>query len=155
MSEKELREEFFQVVYDWSKAEGLLKKIKDAKNSSPLFIAYEGSCEVICSNNQSGIFIKFDYIKNGLKKLDHAVGLSSHNAEIRFLRFSIQHNIPGILGMSKDLDQDKNFILQNCSVDLLKDLKPDQLNYIVKFMEESGRCTKEEIVKLNRIVYGR
>jgi hypothetical protein len=54
---------------------------------------------------------KLTYVQQAAKTFDQAVGLDSDNAEIRFLRFSVESNLPPFLGLSKHVDEDKAFLL--------------------------------------------
>ena len=107
-----------------------LKSDKSEENINKLII----TCERYKLNNNSIIYayrtvaelmlLKYEY--NPLHKLnlftDYSRALDSivinnfNNIEIRFLRYCVQKQTPGLLGYNKKLDLDYQFILQNIDI---------------------------------------
>jgi hypothetical protein len=59
----------------------------------------------------------------GKEKLDQLIESHADNPELRFLRLTIQDNVPKFLGYNGDIKEDKEFIHNNLSKILDKDLQ--------------------------------
>jgi hypothetical protein len=55
--------------------------------------------------------MKVKHLNNAEAIYKTAVSADPHNIEIRFLRFSVEHNVPGFLGFNKDLITDSEEII--------------------------------------------
>lgn len=66
---------------------------------------------------------KWRCFNKGKEKLDQLIESNSNNTELRFLRLTIQENVPSFLGYNKNIKEDKKFIYMNLSKVLDKDLK--------------------------------
>ncbi len=75
-------------------------------NHEPLLIAYKGVYKSVEAKYDFWPWDKFSAVNNGLELLNKAVNLDSTSIEIRFLRFAVLHNIPSILGYSKEAKED-------------------------------------------------
>ena len=72
--------------------------------------------------------LKFKYFNKGKALLESSINNNSSSIELRFLRYSIQVNLPRILLYYQDIEKDLNFVQQN-----LKSLKDEKLKkYILK-----------------------
>ena len=79
---------------------------KNKSGSQPLLIAYKGVCKSVEAKYDFWPWDKLNAVNDGLELLNKAVKLDSSSIEIRFLRFSVLHNIPSILGYSKEAKED-------------------------------------------------
>ena len=109
----------------------------------PVLTGYRAAAEALGSRDTWNPFEKYEHLKKAMSLLDTAIRKRPDSLEIRFLRFSIQHHIPGFVGMSDEMDEDKAIILEK-----LRGPDDEELgrfrNIIVRFMMESGRCTYSE-----------
>jgi hypothetical protein len=72
--------------------------------------------------------LKFKYFNKGKALLESSINNNSSSIELRFLRYSIQVNLPRILFYYQDIEKDLNFVQHN-----LKSLKDEKLKkYILK-----------------------
>lgn len=71
-------------------------------------------------------FSKFSYFKKGKNMLEKAVHADKNNIELRFLRYTIQTNIPAFLGYNDDLETDRLFLKQS-----LANVKEPELKKII------------------------
>lgn len=116
----------------------------DLKND--LLLAYKAAMQGIKANHSRSPFDKLNYLKKALYDFKKAVQINPENIEIRFLRFTIEHNIPSILGMDGDIESDKKKIIAGIeNANLEEALKKKIIKYLIK----SGRCSKKEIEILN------
>jgi hypothetical protein len=66
-------------------------------------------------------------LKNSIKK---AIARDPLNLEMRFIRYSIQSNLPAFLGYRDELDTDKQFLLDKTRYSKDLELKEMILNYL-------------------------
>lgn len=79
----------------------------------PILIAYKGAVTTLMSKYSNEIRDKKSYFKAGKLLLEYAVTASPNNIEIRYIRMSVQENAPKIVGYNKNIQEDKQFILEH------------------------------------------
>lgn len=84
-----------------------------AKNDQPNLVAYKGAATTMMAKFADGIKDKKTFFNDGRELLEYAVKAQTSNVEIRCIRLSVQENAPRILGYHKDIDTDKQFIIDN------------------------------------------
>lgn len=105
----ELRDLFFAANTEFGVA--VFAKTASIQNLSlPLNLAYSGVSTAMQAGYASGPWNKLDLFTEGKKALEHAIALDPLNAEIRFLRFSVQSSIPALLMYSGDMNKDLTLI---------------------------------------------
>jgi len=77
---------------------------------SDVHLAYLGAYQTIWAKHTLNPFAKLDTFNEGKRNIEKAVLQSSYNAEIRFVRLSVQQNSPGFLGYKDQIKQDKEFL---------------------------------------------
>lgn len=137
-----IRQEYIEAIKSDDKTDELLKKLSNMSLKEPLLIAYKGATEALKAKHAFNPYTKLNYLKKSNESLQHAIQLRPQDVEIRFLRFSIQHYLPGFLRADKELQDDKAVIIEH-----LQDQELDKglRQSIGKFMIESGRCTPQEV----------
>ena len=65
---------------------------------------------------------KWKSFNKGRNMLDDLINSNSKNTELRFLRLTIQDNVPDFLGYNKHVTEDREFIQKNLSKLVDKDL---------------------------------
>ena len=78
-----------------------------------MLVAYKGAVTTMMSKYASGISDKKSFFTEGRDLLEHAIATEPENVEIRCIRLSVQKNVPKITGYRKNIDEDKQFILDN------------------------------------------
>lgn len=106
-----LRRHYEQAAADKQGGEKFYNLLRDYAGQDALVLAYKAASEAIKARDAS-MLNKLTYVQQAAKTFDQAVSLDSDNAEIRFLRFSVESNLPPFLGLSKHVDEDKAFLLQ-------------------------------------------
>ena len=109
-SKEQLREMYWRAeddvairfFYDQAQKE----KITDA-----VVLAYLGVATAMQAQVAEGISDKLRYFSEGKDKIEEAVKLDPNNPEIRFLRFSVQSEVPAILGYRSDIGEDYDLVL--------------------------------------------
>ncbi|MEQ9425654.1 MAG: hypothetical protein RJQ09_14610 [Cyclobacteriaceae bacterium] len=140
-----LRKVFHAAVLDAEKIPEFLSIVKGIKNPTPIEMAYQAAAEALKAQEEWNPVEKLLYLKKFNKMMQKAVDLDASEIEIRFLRFGIEYNIPGILGFSKNMPSDKQMIID--SVARIEKFEVDQnfTRYILTLLSDSGLCSEEEI----------
>ena len=110
-----------QVREDYRQAadsEEATKKLYDdlttvGKNGETVLVAYKGAVTTKMADYAQGIRDKKSFFKEGKELLEYALKTEPENVEIRCIRLSVQENVPKITGYFKDMDEDKQFILDH------------------------------------------
>lgn len=84
-------------------------------NNNPLFLGYKGGATMLMAKYAINPFNKFSYFTKGRNMLEKAIEADEKNVELRFLRYSIQTNVPSILGYKDHLTKDKIFLKNSVS----------------------------------------
>lgn len=140
-----LRREYVEALESDKKTDVLLKKLSQPQIKDPLLIAYRGGAEALKAKHAFNPYTKMNFLKKSQKSLEQAVAMSPEVIEIRFLRFSIQHYLPGFLRQSKELDEDRLVIVKHIADPGLDKVMQQSIG---KFLIESGRCTTAEVQKI-------
>lgn len=115
-------------------------ELADKKNSSdPITSAYKAAAQILEAKITTDKNKRKSFVKTGATSLESVIKNNPNNIELRVIRMSVQENIPKIVGYSKNLQDDKAFIISNYSTQN-KALK----TYIRKFAMQSKTMTAAE-----------
>ncbi len=146
---KQVRKEFYAAVKDKEAAEEFYKKLKGQNLSDPILIAYYGSAQAIMAKHAWNPYRKISYLKSGLGDLKTAVARSPDCLEIRFLRFSVEHYLPSVLGFSVNLDEDRKKIIELIEKDNFGTADSTLIKNIITFLKKTNRFNDHEIAVLD------
>lgn len=108
-----LRREYGQAFKDSATCSKLYKKIIQSSSTDNITIAYRGAITTAMANHSKDKKEKITLFNSGKKLLEQSISADNINIETRFLRFTVQTNAPKALGYNKQIESDKEFILQN------------------------------------------
>lgn len=133
------------LFFDASSDQGIKGFYNNAQlldESTPILKAYKGVATAMQAEVASSVSEKLDYFNKGKALLETALASDWYNAEIRFLRFSVQSEVPFILGYADKLDEDAAIIIEafrNNSIDKTNDF----WKRAIQFMVDSGELSDE------------
>lgn len=107
----QLRSEYLKAQSSSSAVDKLMSLTNG--QSDALSKAYRGAAWAFKAKHHFNPAKKLDYVKTGLLTLNQAVTIDPKDIEVRFIRFSIEENIPSIVSFTSHLKEDKQFILDN------------------------------------------
>lgn len=149
-----LRHNFYEAVDNKKLTYELISFIEqefksDEDNYVPIILAYRGALEALQAKHTYNPFSKVSYLVSSLNKIEQAVNNQPECLEIRFIRFSILHHLPGILGYRKELREDAEAIVSLLSLKDYSNLNSEIQQGIIDFMLESNRLlpVQEKIIK--------
>jgi hypothetical protein len=154
-----VRETFYSAVEDEALTEKLFNYLTGLSGNkledlSPLLLGYYGATETLIAKHAFNPFKKLSKLNDGLEKLAKAINQNPDNLEIRFLRFSILHYIPGFLGFSREREEDLKSIY---NLLLLKDYSQLEFSIqkgIMEFLLDSKRLNPVQTRDLEKLLPG-
>lgn len=106
-----------------------------------IITAYKGALEALRAKHAWMPFNKLAYLDNAKKFFITAIEAAPNDIEIRFLRFSIQSNLPIFLMQSPNIQEDKEIIIKNLEQN---NLDTRFVEVIASFVLKSGQCNGKE-----------
>lgn len=117
----------------------------------PTLLAYTGAIDALKAKHAFNPFTKFSMVISSLNTLERAVNREPNNLEIRFIRFSILHNLPGFLGYGNERRDDISVIVaQLAKKDYVK-YDPTLQKNVIEFMLDSERLNSSQTVQLKKL----
>ena len=128
-------------------AEKLDKLTADIDTSqSPVLIGYKGANEMVQAKYMLNPIAKLSRFNKGKKLLQIAISHDTTNLETRFLRFSIQYNIPSFRNYKEEMTADKKFLIVNTQYSQDEGLK----QMIIDYFDVTGALTDIELNQLKK-----
>ena len=149
----QLRKEFNLAIEDEKQANNLFEKLKQLKPANnTIQYAYLGATEALLAKHCLNPFSKLSYVNSALDKLNKAINLNQNNIEIRYMRFSVEANMPAYLGYSKHITEDKTILVEG-----LRNAKITQENSEMFLVFSNGivnskYCNKEDKILLSTVI---
>lgn len=131
------------------------KHFTENKDTYPnLILAYIAAIESVKSKHAFWPFTKLNYFKKSMELFKQVVENDPENLEIRFLRFTILHYIPAILGHSAERKADADVIIRQLLKKDYSFINQEIQQGIAEFMIESKRLSKhqERLINSNFII---
>ncbi len=127
-----LREQYTKAAFTETANDELLKTLSRANVYSTEHLAYTGAGTILKARYCFNPYTKLQHFKVGKEILESAIARDTQNVETRFLRYTIQKNLPSILGYYQDIAKDEQFLLLK-----LPSVKDNHLRkYIQNFLME-------------------
>jgi hypothetical protein len=130
--------------------DSLYKNLSAIKNRPGVIISYLATLSACKAKLSWNPYMKLKHLNNAEATYKTAVSADPHNIEIRFLRFSVEHNVPGFLGFNKDLAADSQEIISQLDKRNYGTADKDLTVAIIKFLLQSKRCTPSQNDDLNK-----
>lgn len=81
--------------------------------NTPVSNAYKGAYTMMKAKYVSSPFKKYAYFNEGKALIENAIEQAPNNVEIRYLRATLQANLPKFLNYYENLNDDIDFVLTN------------------------------------------
>lgn len=142
-----VRSSYKKAIDDSDIADELYESLDTVTKNSPLLLAYKGAVSAVRAKHAYSPYSKLSYVKEGYGYLNEAVTADSSNLEIRYLRYSIEFNIPSFLPYRDHLQKDKASIItkllsKNQSLKL--SIQKEIADFMIKNAELDA-ATKEQL----------
>jgi len=120
-------------------AKNFIELAEKNSSSDPLTKGYKAAAEILEAKVTTEKNKRKSFVKSGATELESVIKSNPNNVELRLIRMSVQENIPKIVGYSKNLKEDKMFIIDNYSRQ-----NPALKTYIRKFAAQSKTMNAAE-----------
>ncbi|UYZ64837.1 hypothetical protein [Hymenobacter weizhouensis] len=134
---KEAGEKFYQLMAAYQQQDAVV-------------LAYKAAAEAIRARDAS-MFNKLAYIQNAGKQFDQAGQLDADNPEIRFLRLSVESNIPSFLGLSQHVEEDREFLVNSLLKHPKSGLDMEAFQLVRRFMIDHGHVSEADAQRLMQL----
>lgn len=134
---KEAGEKFHQLMSAYTKHDAVV-------------LAYKAAAEAIRARDAS-MFNKLTYVQQASKQFEQAVQAGPANPEVRFLRLSVESNLPSFLGLSQHVDEDRQFLLKTLLNHPKSGLDAESFGLVRDFLVGRGHVSDEDAQKLARL----
>ncbi|MEH6763898.1 MAG: hypothetical protein V7655_05310 [Aequorivita antarctica] len=101
-------------------------------SDKPVLLAYRGAVLTLKAKFAKSRSNKQDFFKEGVSLIESAIKSEPSNIEIHYIRMSVQENSPRFLGYHKNIDDDKQFLLDNYAAVSSKELKSVIKDFVLK-----------------------
>lgn len=145
-----LRRQYQEAAASKEAGERFYKLMAAYQQQDAVVLAYKAAAEAIRARDAS-MFNKLTYVQNASKQFDQAVKLDGDNAEIRFLRLSVESNLPSFLGLSQHVDEDREFLLHTLLQHPRSGLDAESFALVRTFMVERGHVSEADAQRLTRL----
>ncbi|MDP4175055.1 MAG: hypothetical protein Q8933_13855 [Bacteroidota bacterium] len=151
-----IRSDFYLAVENEDSLDSLaglieMKYDTDADDCPAVILAYYGALETLRAKYTFNPYSKFKNVISGIKKLNAAVSRSYDRLEIRFLRFAVLHNIPGIFGVAKERNDDLKVTFEQLLKKNYSSVSRDLQKGIAEFLMRSDRLEQYQTESLRSI----
>jgi hypothetical protein len=143
-----MRELYFAAASD-AGITAFYNEAKKSTSTDPVMLAYKGVAIAMYAEVASKVKEKFAYFEEGKTLIDQAAAAAPRNAEIAFLRFSVQSEVPAFLGYRDQIQNDANIVvaaLRGKQIDPTEDFWKKAL----QFMKKSGKLNSLQLSEINR-----
>jgi hypothetical protein len=147
---RQVRQKLVVALNDKRLTDSLYQAFSNVSNRTAQQNAYLAATEALKAKQVWNPFSKMSYVSDAEKHLDTAVGQNTNHLEVRFIRFSIEHNVPSFLGYSKHLNNDRQELVKLIDGRQYPNADKDLAVTVIKFLLDSGRCTLAETVDLRK-----
>lgn len=111
------------------------------KPESALSTGYKGANLMVSAKYVFNPIRKLNRFNKGKDLMEKALKKDPQGVELRYIRFTIQTNLPSFLGYSAQVNEDKEFLINKLGTIADLDLK----NRIVAYLITSKRCDESEL----------
>ena len=145
-----LRRHYELAAADKTAGEKFYQLLANYQERNALVLGYKGAAEAIRARDAS-MFNKLTYVQDAARTFEQAVSLDPQNPEIRFLRFSVESNLPAFLGLSKHVDEDKELLLSAALAHPKSGLDSEAFRTMRDFLVARGHVSDADAQRLGRV----
>ncbi len=139
-----IRKQLITALESKKTTDSLYNILSALKNRPAIINGYIGTLEALKAKHAWNPYYKIKHLNNSEKTFKGAVAADPHNIEIRFMRFSIEHNVPKFLGYTKNLVDDKLEMIKQIDAKYYASADNKLVKTIIRFLLDSKRCTTAE-----------
>lgn len=109
----QVRYVYYKAVESETATQNLKALLNNSKNDNCLTIGYEAATYMLLSKHSLDPITKYKWFLKGRDLLEDIILKNTKSIELRFLRYSIQLQLPSFLKYNLDIENDRHFIQSN------------------------------------------
>lgn len=146
-----LRHLYAEAVKEEAAQNRLRAMLRDYRGGDAAVLGYRAVAEAVQARYEWSPLAKLRAVRRAQAAFDQAVAADPQNVEVRFLRFTVETNVPRYLGMSPHLEEDRTHIIRGARHYPALGLDSFSLRLIRDFMLAHGHCSAEEARMLRAV----
>ncbi|RCH55612.1 hypothetical protein DJ568_06890 [Mucilaginibacter hurinus] len=147
-----IRQHLITALKSSKTTDSLFNRLDAIKNKTGLVTGYIATLQALKAIHAWNPYNKIKHLNRSEKSYRAAVAADPTNIEVRFMRFSVEHNVPGFLGYNKNLANDRQEIITQLKKKNYAHNDHAFVSTVVKFLLESKRCTPAENEYLTKLL---
>ena len=140
-----VRKAFHNAVLDREKIRAFHDYVFSLPQDDAKVQAYQAAAEALSAQLEWSPLRKYQLVLNFSRIIDSAIERDPLDPEIRFLRQCVEFNIPRFLGLSNNLQKDKEIIMERLTEVQCLSYDPYFTKFIVYFIRETGLYTTADV----------
>lgn len=141
----DIRSLYVEAENSSSKAATGLNLIERVSEKNVVTLAYKGAFEALQAKFSWNAYYQFSQVNKAMKFLERAVEQDPENAEVRYLRFSVNYFLPSFLQKTEALQNDKEKLLALFPFEKEVSFVQEQ---IIRFLNERVKLKPEEKARI-------
>lgn len=114
------------------------------RGKDPVVLGYRAVSEAVMAKHVWSPYAKLRHLRNAEAIFQEAVQLDPHNAELRFLRYTVEYFVPRYLKMSEHVNEDRKIILHHLLQYPASGLDAAAFTVLRDFMLQENHTTSQE-----------
>ncbi len=149
-AKKQLRRQLIQAINNSNSTDSLYKVLVAQSVKTPVIVGYIATLQALKAKHGWSPYTKVKQVINAEKTFDKAIAADPHNLELRYLRYSVEHNLPKVLGYSKNMVADKQEMLEQIAKRQPNDEDNDLVINVINYLLQNGDHTAPEKADLHK-----
>ncbi|MDX2284627.1 MAG: hypothetical protein NW241_10710 [Bacteroidia bacterium] len=145
-----LRRDFQAAAGDAARAARLWEALHRYQGPDPVRLAYRAAASALRAHHAWNPVDKLRLLHDAMQTFEDAIRRAPDQVEIRFLRFAIEHHLPGFLDRLYHFDEDKAVMIEGLRQPGRFGLQDGHLQQFIEFFESTGRFSQLELDTLRQ-----
>ncbi|CAN5914043.1 hypothetical protein BH24BAC1_BH24BAC1_31150 [soil metagenome] len=148
---RELRQALKKAQNDAQAGDRFVRQMEGYKGQDPVLLGYKAAAQAIQAKYVRNPVRKLRSIRQSAATFEQAVGLNPSEPELRFLRYSVESNTPGMLNLSAHTAQDKAFLIRSLQQHPRSGLDDETYSIVREFLLMGEELTERERVAVRNL----
>jgi hypothetical protein len=145
-----IREKIVRAIDNSLMTDSLYTSLEKEKDRPAVKTAYMGALLALKAKHTWNPYYKLRYLNEAENTFAQAIKQDPQDIEIRFLRFSVECNVPGFLGYNKNLESDHGMIITQLEKGDYGSADKKLVVTIIRYLINSKKCSLDQLKNLNR-----
>lgn len=147
----ELRQFYHKATKDANTGEAFHKHMAQYDGREPVILGFKATSEAVMAKYAWSPYAKLKHLKNSSAIFEQAVKLDPDNAELRFLRYTVEYYVPRYLNLSNNVDEDRKIILNSLYKYPKSGLDAEPVKIMRDFLLTADHCNEQEKQQLRTL----